>query len=451
VAEARARDGWREYAVVGALSLAVAAVSFLFQPQIAVNNGQGWDGRFYYRMAEEFVTGQPIVTEGPFVYRLFAPFAAAVLSPSDLMLGFEVVNAVAIVLTIVLMVAWFRLHLTSWTVRIVLMALFLTQWTGPVRAYFWYPVLSDYWLVPVLLAGLLVTDRLRRGGRLPVWLPILTFLTVVGVTMRESALLIAVAALFTYNPITGRLSDLADRAHDLLRIPRVLALPGLLGAATFGVIHLLVTSTTSYAFARAAAGWLLRKWPNTYLQAWLIAFGPILVVPIFYWRACLRFLWDHQDVAAFLLALAGLSYIGGGDTERFLSWGAPAIYLMIGIGLEELRREQVHPLFLVVLIVTQAISARLLWVLPAVALEWEQVSEFVVLTPIGSNVSVFNVTAWDAEPIVRAISQIEYALVTLLLLGMLAWMHRRQPRSAALGTASVEPEPPFPANPAPQP
>jgi hypothetical protein len=60
-------------------------------------------------------------------------------------------------------------------------------------------------------------------------------------------------------------------------------------------------------------------------------------------------------------------------------------------------------------------------------LELEQVSEIVLLTPIGNNVSVYNVTAWDAAPAVQMVSQLEYALVSITLLGMLFWMRRRQP------------------------
>jgi hypothetical protein len=161
-------------------------------------------------------------------------------------------------------------------------------------------------------------------------------------------------------------------------------------------------------------------------NTWLIAYGPILVLPFFYWRACWQFLRDHQAEAAFLVALFGISWIGGGDTERFVTWGAPIVYLLIGIGLQELMRERVPAIFVVVLVVTQVVSARLFWILPAAALEWEQVSELVLLTPIGNNVSVYNVTAWDAEPIVRVVSQVEYSLVMVALFGLLFWMRRRQ-------------------------
>jgi hypothetical protein len=72
------------------------------------------------RASKPVDSGQPSVTEAPFVYRVLVPFAAAILVPNDLMLGFKVVNALAIAATIVLMVVWLRLYLDSWLIRVVL-------------------------------------------------------------------------------------------------------------------------------------------------------------------------------------------------------------------------------------------------------------------------------------------------------------------------------------------
>ena len=65
------------------------------QPQLAVNDGEGWDGASYYMLADEAAHGLPMTTSAPFVYRVGVPLMAAALFPGDLMLGFKVVNAVA--------------------------------------------------------------------------------------------------------------------------------------------------------------------------------------------------------------------------------------------------------------------------------------------------------------------------------------------------------------------
>lgn len=415
---------WREAGVVGVLCAAVVAASLIFQRQIAVNGGRGWDGNFYYLMAEQAGSGQQIITDAPFVYRLFVPLAAATGSPGDVMLGFKIVNAVAIAVTIVLMVIWLRLHLTSWLVRVVVMGLFVTQWVGPLRTYFWYPVLVDYWLFPAVLAGLLIIERLRSGGRRTVWLPVLCLISLFAVTIREAGLLIPLAVLFAYNPISGPLMRLRERARDLLAIPRSLAIPVLVGGATLVAIRLIVVATGSYSFLVAAGHWLLTVGPDAYALAWLIAFGPVLMLPIFYWRACARFLRDHQALALFLVAVAGVSWIGGNDNERFLFWGAPIVYVLIGISIEELVGERCKAWFIAVLTITQIVSARLLWVLPAVAVDSDQVSEIILLTPIGTDISIYDVTASDAASGVRLTLDLEYLVVAILLLGALFSMRR---------------------------
>jgi hypothetical protein len=87
---------------------------------------------------------------------------------------------------------------------LLLIGLFVTQWTGPFRTFFWYPVLVDYWLLPAVLAGLLIVERLRRGGRRAVWLPLLCLVSILAVTVRESGLLIPLAV--TFGPMLALLS-----------------------------------------------------------------------------------------------------------------------------------------------------------------------------------------------------------------------------------------------------
>jgi len=421
-----ARGRFSEVAIVAAIGIAVAVASLIFQRQLTVNNGHGWDGNFYYMMAEQAGDGQRLTTEAPFVYRILVPLMAAVVSPNDYMQGFQIVNAVAIAVMIVLMIVWFRLYVSSVPIRIALIALFLTAWAGPLRSYFWYPVLVDYWLLPALLAGLLIVEKMRRGGRLAIWLPILCAVSIFAATVREAGLLVPLAALFTFNPISGRGKDLRAKLRGFLSIRPLLAIPALAGGITLVGIRVLVVTTGAYGFLISAGHWLIYKRLDIYALGWFVAFGPVLILPIFYWRACLQFLRLHQAIAAFLVGLVGIAWIGGADTERFLFWGAPVIYLMIGLGLQELACERPRVAFIAILVILQAVSARLFWVLPAAAVAPSQVSETVVLTPIGTNIAIDNVTASDAATSVQLASEFEYLLIAVLLLGMLIWMRRRR-------------------------
>ena len=420
----------RDVGIVAAVVGAVVAVSVVAQPQIAVNGGHGWDGDTYYSMAEKISDGGVLTEDAPFVYRVLIPLGAALLFPDDLMLGFRVVNAVAVLVTIILMTVWLRRHVGPWPLRATLMGLFLFHWAQPLRNFFWYPVLVDYWLYPAILAGLLVVEHLRSGGSRRIWLPILCLVSIFAVAVREVGLLIPVAAMFTYNPMSGRLREVRTRIGELRGLQRSLLLPLLLAVLTLVAARVLVDATGSYESLRSAAYWLVNKWPTTFVLGWFLAYGPMLVLAMFYWRACLRYMRDHQAIGAFLVGLLGISWIGGGDTERFLTWGAPVIYVLLGIGIAEAVRDRVPVLVLAVLAVTQAVSARLIWILPAVAVKPGAISEIVFLTPIGNDISVYDVTSWDAAPGVRLTMQLEYAAVALLVLGMIALLRDRGGHSA---------------------
>jgi hypothetical protein len=422
----RTTESWWDVGAIGLLTVVVAALSFITQPQITVNDGQGWDGSSYFAVASQMAAGQPVVGEAPFVYRILVPAAAALFGP-DIMTGFRVVNMVAVIVIVILMTIWLRTHFTIPWLRVVLMALFLVQWTEPVRAVFWYPVLVDYWLVAALLAGLLCIDRLRTGGRLVVWVPVLGAVTLVAVGVREIGLLIPVAALFTGNPLTGAVWRLRARLADLRAVPPVLLVPVAAGGAAAAGVRLLATGVGSYDFVRTVGYWLLYKNPLNYLLGWFLSYGPVLVLPLICWRACGRHLRDHQAEAVFLVGLLGVAYVGGNDTERFVTWGAPVVYVLIGIALRELLAARPHPALLGLLVVTQALAARLFWVVPATPVPAGSGAPWVVLTPLGNDISVFDLAAWDSAGWVRSTLVIEYAVLAAVIVG-LVWLDRRRQR-----------------------
>lgn len=423
-------DRWREAATIALITVAVAAATFIYQPQIAVNGGRGWDGSFYYTMAEEVGRGGRVLAEAPFVYRLLVPALAGTLSPGDVMTGFKVVNGVAVLLVVALLAVWLRRHLRAFWVRVTVMALFMAQWTEPLRTFFWYPVLVDYWLVAAILAGLLIIDRLRAGGRSAVWVPALCAVTVVAVAVREIGMIIPLAALFTHNPVRGAVWKLGARLREArgVRAPLWAALP--IGLVTVATGHLMAVGTGTYDFVRSVGYWVLTKSPAALVLGWLVSYGPVLLLPVLAWRECARWLRDHQAEAVFLLGVAAVSWIGGSDTERFVAWGAPVVYVLIGIGLQQLAALRVPAAFWVVLAAAQVVVARVPWIQPAGAVDAGTVPELVVLTPVGNDVSVYDLTAGDAAPIVRWTQLAEYAVLFAVLVAVHVIGRRR--RAAAV-------------------
>lgn len=422
----RAVGRWREIGAIGLLTVVVAALSFIAQPQITVNDGRGWDGGSYFAVAQQMAADQPVVGRAPFVQRILVPSAAALFGsgPADVMTGFRVVNGIAVIVIVVLMTMWLRTHFAEPWLRLVLVALFLVQWTEPVRTFFWYPVLVDYWLVVTLLAGLLCIDRLRAGGRLAVWVPAIAVTSVVAVAVREIGLLIPLAALFARNPLTGAVWRLRARLADLRGIPPALLAPLAVACGAAVGTRLLATTVGSYDVVRTVGYWLVHKGPLAYVLSWFLSYGPVLVLPLIHWRACGRYLREHQAEAAFLAGLIGMAYVGGNDTERFVTWGAPVVYVLIGLALRELLAARPHPLLLGLLVITQALAARLFWVVPAVPVEAGSGAPWVLFTPLGNDISVFDLAAWDAAGWVRWILVGEYALLAAVVVGLVWWTGR---------------------------
>jgi hypothetical protein len=199
------------------------------------------------------------------------------------------------------------------------------------------------------------------------------------------------------------------------------------GVAAAGV-RLLATPTGNYNFVIAVGHWILTKSPLTYLLGWFLSYGPVLLLPLLYWRACGRYLREHQAEAVFLAGLVVVAYIGGNDTERFVTWGAPVVYVLIGIALQELLASRPHPALLGLLVVAQAVAARLFWEVPATPVDPGSGAPWVVLTPLGNDISVYDLAASDSAGWVRYTSMAEYAVLAAVIVG-LVWLGRRGRRA----------------------
>lgn len=274
---------WLELVIcLGAFAL-VSLLSEHFQKPMTFRNDYALDCAHYYRTAEQFARGAPIVGDAPICFRLGNPYLAARIDPNDLLHGFKLVNCAANVLLLVLFMVWLRLHLRDWRIRTVLVLLLLTQWHGPFRFVFWYPTASDNTLHCFILMGLICLHYVAAKPRLATAL--LALVVLVGVAFREIMLLLPVALLFADNPIRfqglwGHLTRFQWR--EILRIPRLIFwIPLLVGAAGFACVRLVAHQENGYKFGLIAVKWLYDKpWP-TYLHGALIAFGPILGLLIY--------------------------------------------------------------------------------------------------------------------------------------------------------------------------
>jgi len=407
-----------ELALVLMVFLVTNIASQVFQLHITLNNGQSFDGVFYYRVAHQFSKGLKASSEAPFVYRIGTPFLVALFFKNNLLFGFKAVNIIANLITVLLFTVWLRLHLDDWRIRTLLATLFITQWHGPVRFTYYDPTYTDPWLFVFLLIGLITIQyiKLKPGILILVWLGLVTF---IGVLFREIVMILPIALAFITNPIP-RWDDIFcsftwRKIVKLIKRPYYpFIFPFLLGIAGLFVVRQFASQYNDYSFTKSALDWAYDKPVLTYLHAFFVTFGPLIVLPIFFWRRSFQFLWEHQDMLIFLLGMMLVGWIGGSDTERFLYWAMPVVYVLIGLHIQENRSLLNSPPLILVLVVSTVCSQRLFWTVADFPNQFK--TPFPIFSILSNRFQYLDLWSFFAERTVRLISLLEYLLLSGVLI-----------------------------------
>ena len=350
-----------EILIVALVFVMVNLGGYLFQDQISSNDGKGFDGCWYYSMAEQAATGSiPFQAYAPFVFRLGTPFLASLFG-NDLILGFKLVNIFFNALSVILLLYWFRLFLRDWRVRTAMIVLFMTHWVSPVRFVHFSPVYADPALLAFFIAGLITLHKLAADRSVKA-VVILSLICFFGALFRQEMIFLALAALAIDKPVFRRgrgTNQFAGVYHLRLGIPLLATAAGIV------VVLLLGRPTNSYIFPIRAVLWAWNKPFLSYILAWFISFGVLLDLLLYDLRRARGFLARHRPLAAFLILVATVGWIGGTDTERILFWAAPGVYLLFGKAIEEnwdlLRRNRLATWALVL---GQAITHRVFLTTP---------------------------------------------------------------------------------------
>ena len=408
-----------ELALIYGAFILINVVFGQWQKQISLQDGKGWEGVGYYTVAWDFADGQPLAAEGPYVYRLLTPWLVAKIAPEDLFRGFRIVNIAANAAGVLLLWLWFRRHIGSWKIRVLLVLLYLIEWDAPTRWIHFYPVHVDPILFVTLFAGLLLVER-ERAKPDAVGLAGMCALMVVGVLNREVALLPALAWLFAENPI--RRTDSLAAALKSLQFPSLRRwLPFVLGFATFIAIKRSVQQIDEYSFASTVVGFLYDKPLITYAHAWLLAFGPVIFILLFNWRRAAALLLARQDWLIYFAACAVLGYIGGTDTERLLYWSMPVTFVLLGKAIEDRAAELASIALTSVFVAGQVLSSRILWTTPDYPHEYPH--SFPILQQFGSNVPFMDLFSYHGYRMKTALSLVQFVVFGIVVL---VWMRRRR-------------------------
>jgi hypothetical protein len=435
------KTNWAENLACVAAFVLVTLLSNYFQAPLTYQDGKGWDGVYYHKMAGQFANAQPIRAEAPYCNRIGLPFLAAKVGKGDLQFGFKAVNLAANALILVAFMIWLRLQLKDWRVRLAIVLLLLTQWFSPFRFIFWYPATVDNIQYLFLLLGLLGLHLARtRPVAGIVWVSVVTF---VGVPFRETVILVAAAMPFLNNPIHFR--NIASRssvasAMNMAHPARwMYLLPFLSGLVATVCVHQFVGRVDDgYSYLRTVYQCLYTKPLPTYIHAGLIAFGPVLALVIYYWHGAWAFLKSNQHLLAYTAATLVLAYVGGNDTERFMYMAMPVVYVLVGRAIEEylpLLRSQ--KLLLFALCAAQLLAHRVFWTFPDFPNDFR--SPLPVLTVLGSQFQYLDLYSYYGRRMIEALSLIEY----VAFIGVVIWwLNNRARRSLVRSneTGGVSPQ-----------
>ena len=427
-----------ELVIVLAVFLLVNIASQVFQLHITYNNGQSFDGVFYYRVAYQFSKGMKPSSEAPFVYRLGTPFLVSVFFKNELLFGFKPVNIAANLLSTILLLIWFRLHLSDWRIRTLLVVLFITQWHGPVRFTYYDPAFTDPWLFVFLLVGLIGIEKIRVLVKDPenqqvkaslIYAGLLALVSFIGVLFREVVLIIPLALFFVANPLP-RLQEITSplTKKQIIKFikgpyyPAIVAVVA--GIAGIFLVRSIATQYNDYSFVKTAFDWAYDKPVLTYIHAYFVTYGLLIVIPLFFWRRTVNFLWNNQYMLVYLAGFMLFGWIGGSDTERFLYWAMPVVYVLIGIEIEENRSIFNSPWLILFLSASTICSQRMFWTVADYPNTFK--TPFPILSILSNKFQYLDLWSFFAERSVQAISLLEYLLLSALLLW---WLNRRaQPR-----------------------
>lgn len=396
--------------------------SEIYQQPIAENNGKGFDGVFYYEIAQQITNDIAPHTDAPFVYRVGTPFLASLFFKESLVIGFKIINIVANLLSTILLILWLRLYLHDFRIRVFLVILFITQWHGPIRFVYFYPVSSDPWLYVFLLLGLIGIHKFKNRPDLGNT-TLLGLVSLIGVMFREVVLVVSVALIFSTNPIPrihGNLRSWFNLGMQQVR-PRLIHVlhPLLFGIAGAIAVRCMVSQTNDYSFIKSTISWAYNKPLLSYIQAYFVSYGPVIMIPVVYWRRTINFLWANQSMLVYLVGFMVLAWVGGSDTERFLFWGMPIVYLLVGRVMQEKVTVWKSLWFVIFALLSQLVSQRICWTIPDYA------NGFLVPIPVltipSSRFNYLDLWSYHGRRIIQFISLIEYLLVAIV--GSL-WLQR---------------------------
>jgi hypothetical protein len=364
------------------------AICFIYkgQQRITLNNGQGWDGAYYFKITEQIQQGtNPIVGELPFIKRIGTHFLVGTYSRItgiDILDSALFINLIGTFITVLLLMFWLRLYIDVFWIRGSLLLLFMMAWFVPLRFLFFYPLSTDAWGSAWFVGGLLLLHFIRESynDNKNIFWYVLAFSVIVSVgsLFRESNSVLAIALFFIVNPlkylnISSKTITLSHGVKTLKQIwnlyfvkqSLIFFLPLLfIGLINIIVSNFIAINQSDYSYFKTVFSWFYTKSLPEYLLGICIAYGPLLLLVPFFHKQFVSLFFEKQELLFLLIIGLIFGFIGGSDTERITFMSSfPIIFVLIGLSVKSIfysnQRWWLYALFLL-----QTIAYRFFWTIP---------------------------------------------------------------------------------------
>lgn len=359
------------------ISLLVIAVltfyiSTILQQTISYNDGLGWDGVKYHKIAQDFQNSEIPTTLSPFVSRLGLPFLASQFD--DIFFGFTTINLLFYFLNLMLLIYLLEQYSNKNILIFFISLIYILQWHSGFRFLVFYPIMVDSAAIFFILISFLIILRVKSKIKKAISLTILVF---IGAFFREIVIIPAIIFFFSQVKFNSIRSIYKSIPKQLIYY-----LPFLFFIISQVLIFLYINPTNNHKFYNVAIGNFYTKSFVNWLHAWLVAFGPILFILFLNHKNSLEFLSKHKEVSIYLIVILIFSFIGGSDTERIAFWSFPVVLLLIVNSIENMKLNKWRKLAMLLIIIGQIIAMRLFMVIPDYDGSIISSSKFILFTPL---------------------------------------------------------------------
>lgn len=401
------------YIVVTIAFIIINVISFFVQDRIYLNDGKGWDGLNYFNVTEQIKNDVPISGRKPFVKRILLPYVISIL-PLKILDGFFLINLIANFISSLLLFKWLSKFTKNNIIPIACCLFFMLHWLSFVRFNHFYPANCDPLTFLSILIILLLLQQLYenpKDKKALIWFCITIFISTFN---REFSALFTFPLLFIYKPFSVDKFFFVDlkrikKALPVFIFPFLSAIP-----ATLIVSSQVAHMTHEYNFIFPIKAILFTKSISELLLSVFNIYGLFFIVFLFFYKTIISELEKHQHLIPFFLLSIVLSWFGAGDTERFVIWFSPILFVFL-IAILEQHHQLLKKLPIVLLLsIPMIFTLRIFAPIPQPYNYLEKVFHIPILTTINQR-DYINGFAYTANENFVFVALCQYVALSILL------------------------------------